>query len=205
MKIGILTGSTRPGRKSEAVAKWVFEIAKTRGDAEYELIDLRTYKLPLFDEPKSPASAGGQYTEEHTRIWSAKIDSLDGFIFVTPEYNHSTSAALKNAIDFLYPEWNNKAAAFVSYGAAMGVRAAENLRLVMAEVQVATVREQVLLSLFADFENFSFFKPTPDKQKQVHKMLDQLLPWVKALKHLREEQLPMVLKKSTQTEVSPSH
>ena len=103
----------------------------------------------------------GQYTHEHTKDWSAKIASFDAYVFVTPEYNHGTSGALKNAIDFLYHEWVNKAAGFVGYGGASGVRAVENLRLVMGELQVADVRAQVGLSLFTDFENFSVFKPAP--------------------------------------------
>ena len=116
--------------------------------------------MPLLDEPMPPSMAE-TYTKEHTNAWSEKIDSLDAFIFVTPEYNHSISGALKNAIDFLYREWNNKAAAFVSYGSAGGVRAVEHLRLILAELQVAGVRSQVFLSLFTDFENMSVFKPAP--------------------------------------------
>jgi NAD(P)H-dependent FMN reductase len=100
-----------------------------------------------------------QYSKPHTKAWAAKVNAFDAYVFVTPEYNHGTSGALKNAIDYLYREWNNKAAGFVSYGSAGGARAVEHLRLVMAELQAATVRAQVLLSLFTDFENFSTFKP----------------------------------------------
>src|SRR5256884_6324106 len=101
----------------------------------------------------------GQYSKPHTKVWAAKSGSFDAFVFVTPEYNHGTSGALKNAIDFLFAEWNNKVAGFVGYGSAGGVRAVEQLRLVLAEVQVATVRNQVGLSLFTDFENFTTFNP----------------------------------------------
>src|SRR5258705_13687289 len=101
----------------------------------------------------------GQYTHQHTKTWSAKIASFDAYVFVTAEYNHATSGALKNAIDFLYNEWVNKAAGFVGYGGASGARAVENVRLVMGELQVAAVRSQVGLSLFTCFENFSVFKP----------------------------------------------
>jgi len=145
LKIAIVTGSTRPGRNNEAVANWVYRIAKERTDAEFELVDIASYNLPLFDEPMSPMF--GQYSHEHTKAWSDKIASFDAFVFVTPEYNHSTSGALKNAIDYLYREWNNKAAGFVSYGGAGGARAVEHLRLIMAELMVATVRAQVLLPL----------------------------------------------------------
>ena len=107
IKIGIIIGSTRPGRKAEVVAKWAYDIARKRKDAEFELVDIADFNLPLLDEPMPPAF--GQYSHDHTRAWSAKIDSFDGYVFVTPEYNHATSGALKNAIDFLYQEWNNKA------------------------------------------------------------------------------------------------
>jgi NAD(P)H-dependent FMN reductase len=184
LKIGIIVGSTRPGRKAGAVAKWVYDILKFRKDAEFEVVDIDDYKLPVLDEPVPPMM--GQYSKSHTKAWSAKIDSLDAFIFVTPEYNHSTSAALKNAIDFLYHEWNNKVAGFVGYGSAGGVRAVENLRLVMGEVKVATVRAQVMLSLYTDFENFITFKPHEHHDKTVHAVADEVIAWGGALKTLRE-------------------
>src|ERR1700742_4097321 len=121
-KIGIILGSTRPGRLGEAVARWVHEVARQRTDAEFELVDLLDYKLPHLDEAIQPSA--GQYSQPHTLEWGAKIGSFDGFVMVTPEYNHSTSGALKNAIDYLFAEWNNKAVGFVSYGAAGGARAA---------------------------------------------------------------------------------
>ena len=183
LKIAIVTGSTRPGRNNEAVARWVHSLTKARKDAEFELVDIADYKLPLLDEPL-PASFGN-YTHEHTKRWAAKIGTFDGYVFVTPEYNHSTSGALKNAIDYLSREWNNKAAAFVSYGGVGGVRAVEHLRLIMAELQVATVRAQVLLSLFTDFEKFTTFKPDPRHEQEVSTMLDQLVSWARALQTVR--------------------
>ena len=128
------------------------------------------------------------YNNQHTKAWSEKIDSFDAYVFVSPEYNHGISGALKNAIDFLYHEWVNKAAGFVGYGSAGGVRAVESLRLVMGELQVADVRNQVSLSLFTDFENFSVFKPNPHHEKSVNAMLDQVIAWGGALKPLREKQ-----------------
>src|SRR5260370_39027111 len=110
-KVAIVTGSTRPGRHNEAVSRWVFGLAKKRKDAEFELVDIADYDLPLLDEPMPPML--GQYTHAHTRIWSERINSFDAYVFVTPEYNHSTSGALKNAIDYLCREWQNKAAGFV--------------------------------------------------------------------------------------------
>jgi NAD(P)H-dependent FMN reductase len=184
LRVGIITGSTRPGRKAAAVAKWVHEILKPRADAEFEIVDIEDYKLPLLDEPVPPSRR--QYSKAHTKAWSAKIDSFDAFIFVTPEYNHATSGALKNAIDFLFHEWGNKAAGFVSYGGSGGVRAVENLRLVMGEIKVADVRAQVALSLHTDFENFTTFKPHEKHDKAVHSMADEVIAWGGALKGIRE-------------------
>jgi NAD(P)H-dependent FMN reductase len=184
MNVAIITGSTRPGRNNEAVAHWVHDIARKRTDAAFELVDIASFELPLFDEPKSPMF--GQYTKPHTRAWSEKIASFDGYVFVTPEYNHGIPAALKNGLDFLYREWNNKAAGFVSYGGgASGARAVEQLRLVMAELMVATVRAQVLLSLVTDFEQWTKFKPLPQREADVTTMLDQVVSWATALKSLR--------------------
>src|SRR3954466_4897547 len=143
LKVGIIVGSTRPGRKAEVVARWVHEIARKRTDADFEVVDIQDFNLPLLDEPVPPSM--GKYSQPHTKAWAAKIASFDAYVFVTPEYNHGTSGALKNAIDFLFAEWNNKAAGFVAYGSAGGARAVENLRLVMGELKVADVRQAVLL------------------------------------------------------------
>ncbi|HET8948304.1 MAG TPA: NAD(P)H-dependent oxidoreductase [Candidatus Polarisedimenticolia bacterium] len=183
IRVGIILGSTRPNRNGEAVARWVHDIAARRKDAHFELHDLKEYGLPLLDEPIPPSM--GQYKNEHTMRWSATIGSFDAFVFVTPEYNHGIPGALKNAIDYLFKEWNNKAAGFVGYGSAGGVRAVESLRLVMGELMVADVRAQVQLSLFTDFENFSVFKPGPQQEKAVNTMLDQVIAWGTALKTLR--------------------
>lgn len=183
LKLAVLTGSTRPGRVNPSVARWVYDLASQRNDAEFELVDIAEFELPLLDEPVPPSQ--GQYSKPHTKAWAAKIASFDGYVFVTPEYNHGISGALKNAIDFLYGEWNNKAAGFVGYGSAGGVRAVEQLRLVMAEVQVATVRNQVALSLFTDFENYTTFKPASYHEQTLNGMLDQLVAWSGALKSLR--------------------
>jgi NAD(P)H-dependent FMN reductase len=186
LRIAIVTGSTRPGRNNEAVANWVYRVAKERRDAEFELIDIASYNLPLLDEPMPPLFA--QYSHQHTKAWSEKIASFDAYVFVTPEYNHSTSGALKNAIDYLFREWNNKAAGFVSYGGhAGGARAVEHLRLIMAEVMVATVRAQALLSLLTDFENFKTFKPGPQREKELNTMIDEVTAWGGALKALRSQ------------------
>lgn len=184
IKVGIVVGSTRPGRKAEQVAKWVHERAKQRSDAHYELVDLLDFNLPLLDEPVPPSM--NKYSKEHTKAWAAKIAPLDAFVFVTPEYNRSVPGALKNAIDFLYKEWNNKAAGFVGYGSAGGSRAVEALRLIMGELQIADVRAQVLLYLARDFENYQTFKPTDEHAQALDKMLEQVVAWGTALKTLRE-------------------
>jgi NAD(P)H-dependent FMN reductase len=183
-RIGIILGSTRPNRNGEQVARWVYEIASRRTDAEFELVDLRDYPLPHLDEPLPPTM--GQYQNEHTKLWADKVASFDGFVFVTPEYNHSTSGVLKNAIDYLYAEWNNKAAGIVSYGGVGGARAAEHLRLVLGELQIADVRQQVALSLITEFENFSVFKPNDYSVASLGTLLDQVIAWSTALAPLRQ-------------------
>lgn len=184
LKVGIILGSTRPNRNGEAVAKWVLDQVQGRNDAGYELVDIKDFDLPLLDEPIPPSM--GKYSQPHTKRWAEKIASLDAFVFVTPEYNHSTSGALKNAIDFLYREWNNKAAGFVSYGSAGGARAVEHLRLIMAEVQIADVRAQVMFSLATDFKNYSEFTPDPRHEKELDLMVQQLLAWGEAMRAVRE-------------------
>ncbi len=142
LKIGIVLGSTRPGRVSPQVGTWMMEIAEKRGDAAYEIVDLADYRLPFLGDP-----AG----EQQVADWANKIASLDGFVFVTAEYNHSISGVLKNALDCARTEWYNKAAGIVSYGSSGGVRAAEHLRGILGELQVADVRAQPALNLFTDF------------------------------------------------------
>jgi NAD(P)H-dependent FMN reductase len=183
-RIGIILGSTRPNRNGEQVAQWVFDIATERTDAEFELVDLRDYPLPHLDEPNRPSL--GQYAHEHTKEWAQKIASFDGFVFVTPEYNHGTSGVLKNAIDYLYAEWNNKAAGFVSYGSVGGARAAEHLRLVAGSLQMADVRQQVALSMITEFENLSVFKPGDYNVGALHTLLEQVIAWSTALAPLRQ-------------------
>ena len=183
-RIGIILGSTRPGRNGEQVAKWVYDIASRRDDAEFELVDLADFPLPHLDEAVPPSL--GRYQHEHTLDWAAKVASFDGFVMVTPEYNHSTSGVLKNALDFVYGEWNNKAAGLVSYGAAGGTRAAEHLRLILGELQVADVRQQVAFSLMTDFENYSTFTPAAYHAGMLATQLDQLVPWAAALRGVRE-------------------
>jgi NAD(P)H-dependent FMN reductase len=182
-RIAVILGSTRPGRRGAQVAEWVMEHAKTRTDADFELVDLANYPLPHLDEPLPPSM--GQYQNPHTQEWAAQIAQYDGFIFVTPEYNHSTSGVLKNAIDYLYAEWNNKAMGVVSYGAVGGARAAEHLRLIAGELQMADVRTNVALSMFTDFVNFSDLRPGEHQEQALATLMDQVVAWSNALAPLR--------------------
>ncbi|GIO16650.1 FMN reductase [Cohnella xylanilytica] len=182
-KIAIILGSTRPGRKGEPVARWVHEVASKRNDAEYELVDIADYGLPLLDEPMPPIM--GQYEFPYTKAWSDKIASFDGYVFVTPTYNRATSGALKNAIDYLHKEWNNKAAGLIAYGGADGISAIDNLRLILSELRIAHVRTQLSFSLHTDFENYSVFKPTPYHEEKLHLILDEVLAWSAAMKTVR--------------------
>ena len=184
LKVAIVVGSTRPGRKSEPVAQWVLKLAQTRKDAEFELLDPAAFNLPLLDEPVPPSMQ--KYSKDHTKAWSAAVARFDAYVFITPEYNHGPAAALKNAIDFVYHEWTNKAAGFVSYGTTGGVRAVEQLRQVMAEIQIADVRGHVSLSLFTDFEKFTTFTPAASHEPQLMVMLDQVVTWGTAMKGVRE-------------------
>jgi NAD(P)H-dependent FMN reductase len=184
-KIAIVTGSTRPGRNNKGVADWVLSQTAGRTDAEFELVDIADFNLPLLDE--AYPAAYQNYQNDHTKAWSAKISEFDGFIFVTAEYNHTLTPALANALSYLNVEFNNKAAGIVSYGSMGGARAAEHLRNVLSELQVAHVRNQVMFSLFADFENFSEFKPTEQNAGTLAPMLDQLIPWTRAMEAVRAE------------------
>jgi NAD(P)H-dependent FMN reductase len=182
LNIAVILGSTRPGRNGKAVADWVIDHARGRA-AAYTLIDLADIDLPFLDE-QIPALAA-RYTNPHTVAWAATVAAFDGFVFVTPEYNHTTSPVLLNALDYLYAEWNNKAAAFVSYGSSRGVRAIETLRGVATELQLAHVREQVSFSLYSDFTDFSVLTPQPHQEPQAALMFDQLEAWAEAMRTLR--------------------
>ncbi|MGM0775805.1 MAG: NADPH-dependent FMN reductase [Bacillota bacterium] len=175
LNIGIILGSTRQGRVSPQVGSWVKEIADKRGDAEYEIIDIADFKLPFLGEADSPGIAA----------WNEKLSSLDGFIFIVQEYNHSITGALKNALDLAREPWNNKAAGIVSYGSTGGARAAEHLRGIMGELMIADVRVHPTLSLFTDFENGTVFKPQDLHLDNVNAMIDQVISWSGALKKIR--------------------
>jgi NAD(P)H-dependent FMN reductase len=184
LRIAIVLGSTRPGRRGAQIAPWVLETARRHNPGEeFELVDLADHGLRNLDEAGNPNHQ--KYEHAHTQAWSALIDSFDGYVFVVPEYNHSFPGALKNALDYVYREWNDKAAGIVSYGGwASGVRAAEALRLVLAELQVATVRLQPAISTHANFATGAFV-PVEGLEASVVGMLGQLMRWSNALCSVR--------------------
>lgn len=182
LRLGIVLSSTRVGRFADRPAEWLLGIAKKRSDAVFELVDLRDYPMPFFDEPKSPLRAPAQ--NEVAQQWARKVGGLDGFVFVTAEYNHSIPAALKNALDHVYAEFNRKPASFVGYGNAGGARAIEQLRLILVELQVAPLRSAVHIGR-DDFIGMLLNGKTFDDFPQLHHaaetMLDELCWWGKAL------------------------
>jgi NAD(P)H-dependent FMN reductase len=183
-RIGIILGSTRPNRRGEQVARWVLDRARTRTDAEFDLIDLREHALPHLNEP-NPALFSSEYAHEHTRAWSQKITEYDGFVLVTAEYNHTVPSALTNALDYLYHEWADKAVGLVSYGVDGGARAAEQLRLMAGVLQMADVAYQVTLPLFTEWEDMAVFRPTDRAVRTLDGTLDQVVAWSAALAPVR--------------------
>lgn len=187
MKIGIIMGSIREGRANTDVAEWVKKVAENyTTETEFEIVDLKDFPLPLFDEAASPAYTSDLKASEQQKPWAAKMAELDGYIFVTPEYNHGMSSVLKNALDYVYHELTDKAAGIVSYGSAGGVRAGEQLRTVLSEFQVAHVRTHPALSLFYDW-NEEGFNPSDAQKDAVETMLYQLSYWAPAMNSVREK------------------
>jgi len=186
MTISVIIGSTRQGRFSEKPAQWILQQLQKRDTIEARLLDLRDFPMPFFDQPVPPAMPGRPpYEHEVVKKWTAQIAASDGFVFVTPEYNYGTSAVLKNAIDWVYPEWNRKAAAFVSYGSAMGARSVQQLRETAIEIQMAPVRSSVhipVATLWAHFQGGDVEKGLVEQEKQANTMIDDLLWWTAALK-----------------------
>lgn len=186
LKIAVILASTREGRIGESVANWVMDAATNRDGADYELVDLLDYPMPLF---KGVSPAFVPSSDSVVQRFSAKIAEFDGYIFVTPEYNHSYSGTLKNALDSLYYEFVNKAAGFAAYGAVGGARAVEHLRGVASELQLAHVRTQLGFSVFSDWENFGTpdvkFTPGPQHAVGAEALFGQLEAWAGALKEVR--------------------
>ena len=189
--ISVIVGSTRQGRFSEKPAQWILQRLQKHDGIDARLLDLRDYPMPFFDQPLTPAMPGRTpYENEIVQRWTAEIAASDGFVFVTPEYNYGTSAVPKNAIDWVYPEWNRKAAAFVSYGSAMGARSVQQLRETMIEIQIAPVRSSVhipVATLWAHYQGGDVDKGLAELEKRAQTMIEDLLWWTTALKTARKE------------------
>jgi NAD(P)H-dependent FMN reductase len=187
--ISVIVGSTREGRFSEKPAKWILQHLKRRAGIDARLVDLRDFPMPFFDQPATPAMPGRpSYQNEVVQKWTAAIAQSDGFVFVTPEYNYGTSAVLKNAIDWVYPEWNRKAAGCVSYGSAMGARGVQQLRETLIELQAAPIRSSVhipVATLWAHYTGGDVEAGLAELEAPAGTMIDDLLWWTAALKMAR--------------------
>ena len=187
--ISVIVGSTRQGRFSEKPARWIFQHLQKRNSVDARLLDLRDFPMPFFDQPATPAMPGrAAFQHEVVQKWTTAIAQSDGFVFVTPEYNYGTSAVLKNAIDWVYPEWNRKVAAFVSYGSAMGARAVQQLRETAIELQLAPLRPSVhipVATLWAHYQGGDVEAGLAQLEQPAGAMIDDLLWWTAALKTAR--------------------
>ena len=190
VNIKVILGSTRQARFSEKPGNWIFGELKKRSDVSAELLDLREYQLPFFDEPVSPSYKQEEYKHEAVERWRNKVKEADGFIVIAPEYNHGYPAVLKNAFDYVYPEWNNKPVGFISYGSAMGARSVEQLRGVAVELQMAPIRNAIHMPYDVVVAGG---KGTPEAEifapyaERATVLIDQLLRWAKALKEARQK------------------
>ena len=187
--ISVIVGSIRQARFSEKPADWVLQHLKDRAGVETRLLDLRDFPMPFFDQPVPPAMPGrAPYENEVVKRWTAEIARSDGFVFVTPEYNYGAPAVLKNALDWVYPEWNRKAAAFVSYGSVAGARSVQQLRETAIELQLAPIRSSVHIPaavLWAHFQDGDVNAGLAELEAQAKAMIDDLLWWTEALKTAR--------------------
>lgn len=174
MKIGIVIGSIRDGRKGDLVGNWIRQAAAEREGITVEVLDLKEFNVPLLTSATVPAAANRKYDSAEVTRWSAAIEACDGFVFVTPEYNHGLPGAFKNAVDTLGPEWTGKTVAFAGYGADGGVRAVEQWRQVVANFEMVDVRAQLALSLFTDFNEHGL-APLSRRAGELAKLLDELI------------------------------
>ncbi len=191
IKIKVIIGSTRQGRFGEKPARWIYDTAKQKPGVEAELLDLRDYPMPFFNEPTSPAAAKGNHSNDIVKKWAEKIKDGDAFITTVAEYNHGYTAVLKNALDSVYQEWNRKPIGFVGYGSALGARAMEQLRQVAVELQMAPIRSAIHIP--GDIYRAIANQPTPVDQElfkplanRADAFLNDLMWWATALKNARE-------------------
>ncbi len=186
IKVQIILGSTREGRQGEKVAKWIHELSLQRTDFNTEFIDLKDWNFPFLHDPMPPST--GKYSDTLIQKWSKKISEADAYIIVTPEYNHGYPAVLKNALDVIYKEWNNKPVTFVSYGGFVGgSRSVEQLRQVAIEFQMAPIREAIFIPfVWEAFDENGHLKDQENYNKRAESMFNQLLWWAKALKEAKK-------------------
>lgn len=190
LKIKVILGSTREGRFSEKPGRWILEELQKRDGVEAELLDLRDFELPFFNQAKTPSSAKEGYDIPEVNRWKEKIKEADGFIIVAPEYNHSFPAVLKNALDWVWYEWNKKPVTFVAYGSAGGARSVEQLRLVAVELELVPIRPAVHIpsevTMEARTKDYDpvVFEPLTEKANQT---IDHLIWWGNALKEARDK------------------
>ena len=187
--ISVIVGSTREGRFSEKPARWILQHLKKREGLDARLLDLREFPMPFFDQPVTPATPGRPaFEHEVVQSWTAAIAQSDGFVFVTPEYNYGPAAVLKNAIDWVYPEWHRKAACFVSYGSAGGVRSVQQLRETAIEIQLAPIRSSVhipVATLWAHYTAGDVDAGLAELEGPATAMIEDLLWWTETLKVAR--------------------
>lgn len=186
VKIMVIIGSTRPNRAGPAVADWIMQLSKNFADTQFELVDLKELNLPFLDEPELPMLR--HYAQEHTKKWGAMVDAADGFIWVHPEYNHGVNAALKNALDFVWQEWNDKPVALVGYGsAAGGARAGEQLRLIAAGLKMFDLRADIVLPNYQQYMHDGTFVASEGHTQAAQAILKELIFWSGHMQKARAE------------------
>jgi len=184
LKLNVITVSTRPGRVGPAVAKWVHERAVAHGGFEVEAVDIDSFNLPIYDEPKHPRMH--DYQHDHTKAWAKSVGSADAFVFVSPEYNYFAPPSFVNAIDYLYDEWSYKVAGIVTYGGPLsGARAAQMEKLLLSSVKVMTIPEGVGVPMVATHIADGVFKAPEVLEPSLKLMLDELVKWAGPLQKLR--------------------
>lgn len=189
MKIGVILGSVRKVRRGERVAKWLMSELILHKNVDFELLDLRDYPLPFYAEDNSPDSLESGYSNKVAAKWAAKIAEKDAFVLIVSEYNHGPTAVLKNALDYVYNEWNKKPVAYVSYatGAAAGIRAVEQLRAIVVELQMVSMQAAVHIRNVLDTIDVSGKLLQGHYSEQLDKVMKQLLWWAEALKTARKK------------------
>ena len=188
-KILVILGSTREGRRGESIAKWVMSTLSKRNDAEFELIDLKDWDFPFYNFSGYPSTEKYKYFSKLQEKWAKKIDNADGFFVITPEYNRGYPGVLKNALDYLWYEWNHKPVSFICYGGTSGgIRATEQLRKVVIELDMVPIRDEVVIhGVSRLIDENGKFKADDRKNEKLKSTTDRLIIWCESLKKIRNE------------------